>query len=66
MCINNTARHFKSKHSLHSTSDFNLKDYVVGTPSLSNLNPDKKHCFICGKGITPTNKAKYMKNKHGA
>ena len=59
-----TARHFKAKHPLHSVSDFNLDDYVVGTLSVSSLNSKKKPCLICGKGITPKNKAKHMRNRH--
>jgi hypothetical protein len=58
-------RHFKAKHALHTVIDFNIANYVVGTPSLSNLNPRKKPCLICGKGITPKNKAKHMRNQHG-
>lgn len=61
----NTARHFKAKHPMHNVSDFNLDDYVVGKLSVSNLNPRKEPCLICGKGITPPNKAKHLRDQHG-
>lgn len=58
-------RHFKAKHPLHKPEQFNLKEYRINSTSMSKFNPNKKPCMICGKGITPKNKSKHMKDQHG-
>ncbi len=57
----NLSSHFKAKHSIHNVVDLTLLISLSGTPSISNLNPRKQPCIICGKEITPKNKAKHMK-----